>query len=188
MRPSSPALRTCCRSKGSSTIPTNGSCFSPNSGTRSTTSSPSSPSGASASAASTAACGSARGRLRARACMPSSSSGKEQSRSSWQPKRRAKGSTSRFCNILFNYDIPWNPNRLEQRMGRIHRYGQKKDCLIFNFVATNTIERRVLQPFARKAPGSSRRPRWTMRSSTWWAKSFRPPRSSGCCTNTLATW
>lgn len=49
------------------------------------------------------------------------------------------------CNILFNYDIPWNPNRLEQRMGRIHRYGQTKDCLIFNFVATNTIEGRVLQ-------------------------------------------
>ena len=49
------------------------------------------------------------------------------------------------CHILFNYDIPWNPNRLEQRMGRIHRYGQKHDCLIFNFVATNTVEGRVLQ-------------------------------------------
>ncbi|MBI3319082.1 MAG: DEAD/DEAH box helicase, partial [Candidatus Omnitrophica bacterium] len=49
------------------------------------------------------------------------------------------------CHILFNYDIPWNPNRLEQRMGRIHRYGQKKDCLIFNFVATNTIEGQVLK-------------------------------------------
>jgi superfamily II DNA or RNA helicase len=49
------------------------------------------------------------------------------------------------CHVMLNYDIPWNPNRLEQRMGRIHRYGQKKDCLIFNFVATNTIEGRVLQ-------------------------------------------
>ena len=49
------------------------------------------------------------------------------------------------CHILFNYDIPWNPNRLEQRMGRIHRYGQRHDCLIFNFVAGNTIEGRVLQ-------------------------------------------
>lgn len=54
------------------------------------------------------------------------------------------------CNILFNYDIPWNPNRLEQRMGRIHRYGQRKDCLIFNFVATNTIEGRVLQRLLEK--------------------------------------
>ncbi|MCP3963398.1 MAG: DUF3883 domain-containing protein, partial [bacterium] len=49
------------------------------------------------------------------------------------------------CHILFNYDIPWNPNRLEQRMGRIHRYGQREDCLIFNFFAANTIEGRVLQ-------------------------------------------
>ncbi|MEM2057211.1 MAG: helicase-related protein, partial [Thermoproteota archaeon] len=56
-----------------------------------------------------------------------------------------EGINLQFCNILFNYDIPWNPNRLEQRMGRIHRYGQRKDCLIFNFVATNTIEGRVLQ-------------------------------------------
>ena len=56
-----------------------------------------------------------------------------------------EGINLQCCNILFNYDIPWNPNRLEQRMGRIHRYGQRKPCLIFNFVATNTIEGRVLQ-------------------------------------------
>jgi superfamily II DNA or RNA helicase len=56
-----------------------------------------------------------------------------------------EGINLQCCNILFNYDIPWNPNRLEQRMGRIHRYGQQKDCLIFNFVATNTIEGRILQ-------------------------------------------
>jgi superfamily II DNA or RNA helicase len=49
------------------------------------------------------------------------------------------------CNILFNYDIPWNPARLEQRMGRIHRYGQTKECLIFNFFARNTVEGRVLE-------------------------------------------
>jgi superfamily II DNA or RNA helicase len=55
-----------------------------------------------------------------------------------------EGINLQCCNILFNYDIPWNPNRLEQRMGRIHRYGQTKDCLIFNFVAVNTIEGRVL--------------------------------------------
>ena len=54
------------------------------------------------------------------------------------------------CHILFNYDIPWNPNRLEQRMGRIHRYGQRLDCLIFNFVATNTIEGRVLKRLLHK--------------------------------------
>lgn len=56
-----------------------------------------------------------------------------------------EGINLQVCHILFNYDIPWNPNRLEQRMGRIHRYGQQHDCLIFNFVATNTVEGRVLQ-------------------------------------------
>jgi len=56
-----------------------------------------------------------------------------------------EGINLQCCHILFNYDIPWNPNRLEQRMGRIHRYGQRHDCLIFNFVAVNTIEGRVLQ-------------------------------------------
>ena len=61
-----------------------------------------------------------------------------------------EGINLQCCNILFNYDIPWNPNRLEQRMGRIHRYGQHKDCLIFNFVATNTIEGHVLQRLLEK--------------------------------------
>lgn len=61
-----------------------------------------------------------------------------------------EGINLQVCNILFNYDIPWNPNRLEQRMGRIHRYGQRKDCLIFNFVARNTIEGRVLQRLLEK--------------------------------------
>ncbi len=56
-----------------------------------------------------------------------------------------EGINLQCCHILFNYDIPWNPNRLEQRMGRIHRYGQRFDCLIFNFVAANTIEGHVLQ-------------------------------------------
>jgi len=61
-----------------------------------------------------------------------------------------EGINLQCCHILFNYDIPWNPNRLEQRMGRIHRYGQRYDCFIFNFVATNTIEGRVLQRLLEK--------------------------------------
>ena len=61
-----------------------------------------------------------------------------------------EGINLQCCHILFNYDIPWNPNRLEQRMGRIHRYGQRHDCLIFNFVAANTIEGRVLQRLHQK--------------------------------------
>ena len=46
-----------------------------------------------------------------------------------------EGINLQFCWLMINYDIPWNPVRLEQRMGRIHRYGQEQDCLIFNFVA-----------------------------------------------------
>lgn len=61
-----------------------------------------------------------------------------------------EGINLQCCHILFNYDIPWNPNRLEQRMGRIHRYGQVRDCLIFNFVATNTIEGHVLRRLLEK--------------------------------------
>lgn len=55
-----------------------------------------------------------------------------------------EGINLQFCWFMINYDIPWNPVRLEQRMGRIHRYGQDKDCLIFNFVAINTSEGKVL--------------------------------------------
>ncbi|MCP5127470.1 MAG: DUF3883 domain-containing protein [Gammaproteobacteria bacterium] len=56
-----------------------------------------------------------------------------------------EGINLQFCSRMINYDIPWNPIRLEQRVGRIHRYGQEYDCLIFNFVAKNTREGRVLQ-------------------------------------------
>jgi len=56
-----------------------------------------------------------------------------------------EGINLQFCWFMINFDIPWNPVRLEQRMGRIHRYGQTHDCLIFNFVAVNTREGSVLQ-------------------------------------------
>lgn len=56
-----------------------------------------------------------------------------------------EGINLQFCWLMVNYDIPWNPVRLDQRIGRIHRYGQERDCLIFNFVAVNTREGRVLK-------------------------------------------
>src|SRR5208283_2563236 len=56
-----------------------------------------------------------------------------------------EGINLQFCWFMINYDIPWNPMRLEQRMGRIHRYLQEHDCLIFNFVAINTREGQVLE-------------------------------------------
>ena len=55
-----------------------------------------------------------------------------------------EGINLQFCHLMINYDIPWNPNRLEQRMGRIHRYGQKKDVYIFNLVTEDTREGQVL--------------------------------------------
>lgn len=53
-----------------------------------------------------------------------------------------EGVDMQFCNVEFNYDIPWNPNRLEQRMGRIHRIGQKRKVRYYNFVVDreNTID------------------------------------------------
>ena len=56
-----------------------------------------------------------------------------------------EGINLQFCRLLINWDIPWNPNRLEQRMGRIHRYGQKQNVLVFNLVASNTKEGKVLE-------------------------------------------
>lgn len=55
-----------------------------------------------------------------------------------------EGINLQFCHLMINYDIPWSPTRLEQRMGRIHRYGQQKDVYIFNLVAEDTREGMVL--------------------------------------------
>ena len=58
----------------------------------------------------------------------------------------AEGINLQFCWILINYDVPWNPARLEQRMGRIHRYGQRRDRVaIINLVAGATREGRVIK-------------------------------------------
>lgn len=55
-----------------------------------------------------------------------------------------EGINLQFCHLCINYDIPWNPNRLEQRMGRVHRYGQQHEVHIYNMVATDTVEGRIL--------------------------------------------
>lgn len=56
-----------------------------------------------------------------------------------------EGINLQFCRYLINWDIPWNPNRLEQRMGRVHRYGQADDVWVYNLVAQNTREGMVLE-------------------------------------------
>ena len=55
-----------------------------------------------------------------------------------------EGINLQFCNHLINYDLPWNPMRLEQRIGRIHRFGQEKDVHIYNLAVKNTIEEHML--------------------------------------------
>jgi len=62
-----------------------------------------------------------------------------------------EGINLQFCHLMINYDLPWNPTRLEQRLGRIHRIGQERDVYAFNFVASESeegqpiIEGRILQ-------------------------------------------
>ncbi|MBA3936144.1 MAG: DEAD/DEAH box helicase family protein [Planctomycetes bacterium] len=56
-----------------------------------------------------------------------------------------EGINLQFCRVLFNHDLPWNPMDVEQRIGRIHRYGQKSTAQVFNLVAGDTIEGQVYQ-------------------------------------------
>jgi SNF2 family DNA or RNA helicase len=46
----------------------------------------------------------------------------------------AEGINLQFCSLVINYDLPWNPQRVEQRIGRCHRYGQKFDVVVINFL------------------------------------------------------
>lgn len=55
-----------------------------------------------------------------------------------------EGINLQFCNHIINYDMPWNPMRVEQRIGRIHRLGQKKDVYIYNLSTNQTIEEHIL--------------------------------------------
>lgn len=67
-----------------------------------------------------------------------------------------EGINLQFCHLMINYDMPWNPTRLEQRLGRIHRIGQERDCYAFNFVATDSedgqpiVEGRILHRLLEK--------------------------------------
>jgi SNF2 family DNA or RNA helicase len=56
-----------------------------------------------------------------------------------------EGRNLQFCNTLINFDLPWNPMTIEQRIGRIHRIGQTRDVFIFNLAARGTLEEQVLR-------------------------------------------
>ncbi len=62
----------------------------------------------------------------------------------------AEGRNLQFCHQLINYDLPWNPMRVEQRIGRLHRLGQVHDVTIFNLSCNETIESHVIDLLARK--------------------------------------
>lgn len=58
----------------------------------------------------------------------------------------AEGINLQFCSMVVNYDLPWNPQRVEQRIGRCHRYGQKHDVVVINFCNTrNAADVRVFE-------------------------------------------
>ena len=63
----------------------------------------------------------------------------------------AEGINLQFCSMVINYDLPWNPQRIEQRIGRCHRYGQKHDVVVVNFLnRDNDADRRVYELLAQK--------------------------------------
>jgi len=63
----------------------------------------------------------------------------------------AEGLNLQFSNSIINYDLPWNPQRIEQRIGRVHRYGQKHDVIAMNFLNTENIaDRRVYEILSKK--------------------------------------
>lgn len=63
----------------------------------------------------------------------------------------AEGINLQFCSLIVNYDLPWNPQRIEQRIGRCHRYGQQHDVVVLNFVnRSNEADRRVFELLSEK--------------------------------------
>ena len=63
----------------------------------------------------------------------------------------AEGINLQFCSLVINYDLPWNPQRIEQRIGRCHRYGQKHDVVVVNFVdRSNEADARVYELLSQK--------------------------------------
>lgn len=61
-----------------------------------------------------------------------------------------EGRNLQFCNGMINFDLPWNPMAIEQRIGRIHRIGQERDVFVYNLASTDTIEHYILDLLDRK--------------------------------------
>jgi SNF2 family DNA or RNA helicase len=61
-----------------------------------------------------------------------------------------EGHNLQFCHVLINYDLPWNPMEIEQRIGRLHRIGQEKPVEVYNFCLSGTIEDEILEILDKK--------------------------------------
>ena len=78
----------------------------------------------------------------------------------------AEGINLQFCSLVVNYDLPWNPQRIEQRIGRCHRYGQKHDVVVVNFLnRKNEADQRVYRTAVREVPAVRGRLRRERRSA-----------------------
>jgi superfamily II DNA/RNA helicase len=82
------------------------------------------------------------------------------------------------ANLMVNYDLPWNPNRLEQRFGRIHRIGQTEVCHLWNMVASRPARATCSSACSRSSKSSARR--WAAASSTSWARCSKTAASRTC--------
>lgn len=76
---------------------------------------------------------------------------REQGRIMIATEAGAEGINIQFCSLVVNYDLPWNPQRIEQRIGRCHRYGQKHDVVVVNFLnRKNAADQRVFELLSEK--------------------------------------
>ncbi|MBI3776297.1 MAG: DEAD/DEAH box helicase family protein [Gammaproteobacteria bacterium] len=76
---------------------------------------------------------------------------REQGRIMIATEAGAEGINLQFCSLVVNYDLPWNPQRIEQRIGRCHRYGQKHDVVVVNFLnRNNAADQRVFELLSEK--------------------------------------
>ncbi|MBA3571536.1 MAG: DEAD/DEAH box helicase family protein [Pyrinomonadaceae bacterium] len=76
---------------------------------------------------------------------------REEGRTMIATEAGAEGINLQFCSLVVNYDLPWNPQRIEQRIGRCHRYGQKHDVVVVNFLnRKNEADRRVFELLSEK--------------------------------------
>lgn len=76
---------------------------------------------------------------------------KDQGRIMIATEAGAEGINLQFCSLVVNYDLPWNPQRIEQRIGRCHRYGQKHDVVVVNFLnRKNQADQRVYELLSEK--------------------------------------